>query len=484
MSTQSFQIGHFGDARRTAAGAALFERIVSKGSLIIKRLSGGRAEQVRFERFLWSDAVTREEMKRHALEKTAQLAKGRDHILCFQDSTEIDLGRRSNDIPHAEMGVLKNRDSSGFYFHPVLAMDSSDEYVIGLAGLSEFEYVRGRPKVSSYAMSSKDVAEKNSFRWITAALESFETLADAKMVTIIGDRENDFYEFFSRAIKDKFHILVRSKGTRTASDELTSDGSKMKLRDLVSQWEPRGNTTIQIQSRAATENAGPKARTVIREERNANLEIRFGKARLHRSKTGEKCDPEEVVVTVVDVVETGLSPDATYEPVHWTLITSHSVETVAAALNVIEWYRKRWNIEQLFRVAKKGGMRLEEVELSKGESIKKLCFMGLLASIKILQLTLCRNGTIERLASDIFSSEEISVLQSAHKEYEGKTEKQKNPFQTKSVAWAHWILGRMGGWKGYLKSEGPAGPTTIKRGLDELHALVRGWRLARDVCIT
>ena len=75
---------------------------------------------------------------------------------------------------------------------------------------------------------------------------------------------------------------------------------------------------------------------------------------------------------------------------------------------------------------------------------------------------------------------EIEVLDAAHKQYEGKTEKQKNPFKKKTIAWTYWIIGRLGGWKGYLKSEGPAGPTTLKRGLDELNVLVRGWVLFRE----
>jgi hypothetical protein len=162
-------------------------------------LASGRAEQVRFERFLWSKDVHIEELTKHALDKTAELAKDRGHILCFQDSTEIDLSRRSQDIQHSELGVLKNRDDTGFYLHPTLAMDAADDFVIGLSGLRMFEYDRERKKISAHAMASKNIDEKNTFRWISAARDSFKTLSSAKMITIIGDRENDFYEFFSRA---------------------------------------------------------------------------------------------------------------------------------------------------------------------------------------------------------------------------------------------------------------------------------------------
>jgi len=92
------------------------------------------------------------------------------------------------------------------------------------------------------------IEEKKTFRWISAAQESFNTLSAAKMITIVGDRENDFYEFFSRAPNDRFHILVRSRGIRTVSDETSSDGTKMKLRDLVATWEPKGIRSIEIRN--------------------------------------------------------------------------------------------------------------------------------------------------------------------------------------------------------------------------------------------
>jgi hypothetical protein len=483
MSNICYKIGLFGDARRMATGAAMLKRIVSKGSLIVKRLASGRAEQVRFERFLWSEKVTIEEMNEVAAKKTAELSANSDHVLCFQDSTEVDLSGRTKDILHSEMGVLKNRNNTGFYFHPVLAMDSSDDFVMGLACVSLFDYERNREKTTNYKMSKLNVVDKKSNRWITSAHETFQSLAKSKMVTIVGDRENDFYEFFARVPRDNFHILVRSKGVRTVKDSGIENGRTMELRDLISKWPAKGSSQFEIRNREGS-NSNAYNERAPREKRTANLEIRFGTCSFQRSKMGEVSDPEELTMTVVDVVEIGLPNDSSYEPIHWTLITSHSVENTETALKVVEWYRKRWHIEQLFRTAKRGGMRIEEMELSKGESIKKLCFLGLLASVKILQLTLCREGKIERQASQIFSTEEIQVLKAAHKTYEGKTEKQKNPQKTGTVAWAHWILGRMGGWKGYIKSEGPAGPTTIKRGLDELHTLVRGWQLAKDVCIT
>ena len=63
---------------------------------------------------------------------------------------------------------------------------------------------------------------------------------------------------------------------------------------------------------------------------------------------------------------------------------------------------------------------------------------------------------------------------------QGKTEKQKNLNDPKKTKWAAWIVGRLGGWKGY-DSQGPPGVITLKRGLDRLSYIIEGLNLAKDV---
>ena len=65
----------------------------------------------------------------------------------------------------------------------------------------------------------------------------------------------------------------------------------------------------------------------------------------------------------------------------------------------------------------------------------------------------------------------------AHK-LEGKTQKQKNPFRPESLAWASWVIARLGGWTGYA-SERPPGPITMHNGLTQFAAIAQGFALAR-----
>ena len=74
--------------------------------------------------------------------------------------------------------------------------------------------------------------------------------------------------------------------------------------------------------------------------------------------------------------------------------------------------------------------------------------------------------------TDGFDKEDQPILEKANKKMEGKTEKQKNPHRRGSLAWAAWIIGRLGGWTGYYK---PPGPKIMHIGLKRFDAMKEGW---------
>ena len=135
-----------------------------------------------------------------------------------------------------------------------------------------------------------------------------------------------------------------------------------------------------------------------------------------------------------------------------------------------------WLIEELFRMLKKQGLDLESSQLESGNGLKKLAIMGLNAALIIMQLVGDRDGEVGESGELVFTEKELECLKEVGKSYEGKTTKQKNPFEEYSLAWAAWIIGRLGGWKGYRKA-GPAGPITMRRGLERFSILFKGWLL-------
>ena len=165
----------------------------------------------------------------------------------------------------------------------------------------------------------------------------------------------------------------------------------------------------------------------------------------------------------------------------WRLLTTHAVDDVAAGWRIVDWYRLRWTIEQLFRLMKTQGLQLEDSQLASAEGLIKLAAIATKAAAITLQLVQARDGKNGEPAEIAFSEPEIVVLHSLNRQIEGKTALQKNPHNPRSLAWAAWIIGRLGGWDGYPSSK-PPGPITLRRGLEYFRAIAKGW-LLRDVCI-
>lgn len=96
-----------------------------------------------------------------------------------------------------------------------------------------------------------------------------------------------------------------------------------------------------------------------------------------------------------------------------------------------------------------------------------------------MQLVQARDGRSAESAEIAFTPAEIDTLKALLPELEGKTALQKNPHPSKSLAWAAWIIAKLGGWDGYPKSK-PPGPITFRHGLQYFQSVAHGWRL-RDV---
>lgn len=164
------------------------------------------------------------------------------------------------------------------------------------------------------------------------------------------------------------------------------------------------------------------------------------------------------------------------KPIEWILITTHEVSTLQEALQIIQFYRWRWLIEQLFRLLKSEGLDIEKCELRKYNALVKFAILGLIAAGNILKLVQARNGKTQQKAEQLFSNQEIEIIEKLNPTLEGNTEKQKNPHPKKSLAFAAWVIARIGGWKGYQKQR-PPGPINFLNGLTIFYNIVKGVNL-------
>lgn len=156
--------------------------------------------------------------------------------------------------------------------------------------------------------------------------------------------------------------------------------------------------------------------------------------------------PASVSLYAVEAKE--VNPPAGQEPIHWRLLTTHEVTCIEQALPVIEWYRWRWRIEQLFATLKQAGLQLEATQLESVEAIERLTVLALSVAVRTLQLVEGRDKAALP-ASVAFTEAQQHCLEQLAPTLQGRTRKQQNPYPIASLPWATWLIARLGGWSGY-----------------------------------
>ena len=424
-----------------------------RGTSCVRRLGDGEGAQTKaFRRFLANKRVTLERLLESWSQQTAPAAAGR-HVLAIQDTSEIKFNvtaQRTRGL--GEVGKGKGR---GALLHAMAAVDARDGACLGLVAGSIWTRA-GRVEVEH---GQRALADKESCRWLDTARTARAVLERADCITVVADRESDIYAEWATLPDAKLHLLTRVMHDRSLAD----GGTLYEAADELGVVDTR---TIEL-------SATPK-----RAARTATLGLRFGTVRLKRPpRPGLNDLPDAVQLTLVEAVE--LDPPDGVEPVHWRLLTTHQAANDTAAWQIVDWYRLRWTIEQLFRVLKSQGLRIEDSQIDSAELLLKLIAVATKAAAITIQLLQARDGRSDLPAAAAFDGGQIDALAAINARYEARSPRQKNPHPFASMAWAGWIIARLGGWDAYRSSR-PPGPITFKHGLDHFFAIAVGWAL-RDV---
>ena len=418
--------------------SGLRERMAEAQVVSLRQLGEDRAAEVGFGRFLHNDRVSVDTLIEEMTGRTAEVCVGRE-VLAIQDTTELNFEAHRG--RHRGLGTVGNGTDAGFFLHPMLVVCAQTSSCLGIAAATMWTR---HEKSTDYR--NKPIEEKESYRWLATADAAKKTLIEAKQVTIIADRESDIYEEWARTPDSKTHLLTRMCRNRllASGDDLETHTSQLVVRGVYELMVP----------------ANKKGRS----ERLARIEVRFGPVCIQRpQRHTAKNDPASINLHVVDVRETPESVPAGEEPVHWCLLTNHTVISETDARKIVEWYRQRWHIEQLFRTLKTQGLNMEASQVETVASLQKLACIALDVATSTLQLTLARAGTDQPITV-VFNEEECAFMARLTPMLEGKTARQKNPHQPHTLSWASWTIARLGGWKGYA-SEAPPGPITFSKGL-------------------
>ena len=278
--------------------------------------------------------------------------------------------------------------------HPMLAVDAENGNCLGL--LSGQVWTRKGRRTVSHDL--RDLSDKESQRWVATALAAKPLLAKAAMVTVLGDRESDIFALYAGAAEQHFHVLTRSMHDRKLADG-TGLYAASEAMTFVDQ------RAIVLPARAQ------------RAERVAVLKLRFGAVNLARPQSKFlRHLPESLPLTLVEVSEPD-SPAGT-EPLRWRLLTTHPVANAEEAWRIVEWYKRRWLIEQFFRVLKTQGFKLEDSQIATADRLLKLVAIAAKAAVITLQLLQARDGRGYQPVRLVFDANEVATLAALNRNLE------------------------------------------------------------------
>lgn len=358
-------------------------------------------------------------------------------VLCIQDSTELDFNGQEID----GLGPLNYEARRGMYLHPTYAVTVDREPLGVLDAWMWAREKRGADGVRPGLIESK--------RWVEGYQRVAEMAADMPdtRLVYVADREADMVEMMrcARDLGTPADWLVRAKHNRCLPDE---DGTK--LWEATTSGAPLGEITFAIGSRE-----NQKGRTVRQQLWAHEVEIKDG---------------EKGRITVTCVVAREVGAPVGVKPIEWRLLTNRTVTTQEQAVELIDWYRARWEIEIYFHVLK-NGCEVEALQLSSIERLERALALFMVVAWRITYL-MRKGRTCPDLAASLFFDPD--EIRGAH-----LLTKRKMPSTPPTLNEVVRMIAQVGGFLG-RKSDGEPGAKTIWRGLDQVFAAAETLRALRD----
>jgi hypothetical protein len=366
------------------------------------------------------------------------------------------------------LGYLPGPGQRGIVGHFALAVDDGG-VPLGVLGVEALTPPAPKPRRrgKKHRLYDRNSLQKLAARWGRLVRAVRERIDGRTSVIHVMDREADSYELMHEISEanESFVIRLRHRDrlARSPSDE---KHDWRPVEEVATGGRFVAKREVPVSARRHSKDQTYKRRYPERGRRVATLRVEalpvvFKKPGVIRFEPNL---PASINVNIVRVWEP--SPPPGEEPVEWLLITNEPIDTQQQVEAVIDWYRRRWKIEEYFK-ALKTGCAFERRQLQTRAALVNT--LALLAPIAWQLLTLRDQGrkAPQAPARTVLSQQQINVLHGLSK----------RPLPRKpSVEQALLAIAAQGG---HLKRNGPPGWQTLGRGLEKLWWAEMGYQLGR-----
>jgi hypothetical protein len=435
-----------GRLRRRAIDS--LQRLSEQPSASIPEASGDWAATKGTYRLLQHEAVDHGVLLAPHREQTLERMEQYEWVLVVQDSSYLDVTHFESMEGVGPIGTEKQK-VRGLVMHSALAVT---EQGMSLGVVHQSVWARPEPS-ESQSEKVRPIEEKESYKWL-AGLAETPKLAGTEVVTVC-DAEADVYELLAYAVESEKGLLVRA-----SQDRALMPPEVNLIRQTLGATQLRAQLTLKLQAKESEP------------AREAKVSVRYKRVKLkppYRPKGNgyESLPLTPLTLWAVQIREVNPPADAT--PVEWLLLTTVPVLNSEDALQRIQWYCQRWQIEIWHKILK-SGCRIEHRRLKDADRLLTCLALYVIIAWRLHWLTHLARHDPDAPCTTALTEAEWQAL------YAHATGITEPPTQPPSIAQIVLWIAQLGGFLA-RKGDGHPGVTVLWRGWRRLHDLVAMWTL-------
>jgi Transposase DNA-binding/Transposase DDE domain len=446
-----------GDPRRTRRVVKLVQALAKHPQASLPEALGTHSELEAAYRILNNESFDFEDLLTEHGDRTIARAEHAGDVLVVHDTTTCVF-------EHAdprEVGALPT-GKAGFFAHVALVVDArKHRRPLGVVHVEAYwrDQRSGRGSRKKH-LNGKEVAAwegRESERWARGVQHAQEKLDGCRVIHVM-DREADKYELMAHMLAHDQRFVLRSQHDRRLS---SGSSEAIKLRDAMAAQQVMVERDVYASRRP--EASAPRARATHppRFARTAKLAVNAAALTFRRPNSLATEFVAELAINVVHVQE--VDPPAGQKPIAWTLLTSEPIQTIADVERVIDIYRYRWLIEELFKALKSGCM-YEKRLFEERHALLNLLAVSLPIAVELLWMRARVADDPEAPWEDVITPTQLEVLRTmAHRPLP------KTPTAAE-------VLLAVAGLGGHLKQNGAPGWQVLHRGYRRLLDYEAGWK--------
>jgi len=453
-----------GDLRRVSRAQLVLGRLAAKPDASLPDALVTDAELEGAYRLFGNDQVSFERLfDAHAV-GTAERARGSGLVLAIHDTTHCQFRHADPD----EVGYL-NTGKPGFPLHLTLLVDTH-QWRRPL-GLTHAEVLprskpprRGgskRKRPTSHA-TSKD-PDREFLRWQRGIdVTEARLIGTGTAVIHIADRESDSYVLMATCLGQGQRFVFRARNNRSALQA----GAKVPIRTVIDGAAVVLEREVPLSRRLGASAPATRRTHPPRDSRVARLCFSRTTATFCRPNIVGAHMPKTIDVNVLHVFEQD-APDG-QEPVDWLLYTTEPLETVAQIEAVVDYYRCRWQAEELNKALKTGCV-VQERRLESLDALTTMLALSLPIAVELLALRTLARADATCPANTVLTTQQLAALRHiSHRPLPKKP----------TVQDALWCIAGLGG---HIKNNGAPGWQVLQRGMEKFVAFAAGWCAREEV---